>query len=90
MEEKVNHPSHYTHNGKECIVLMEEKWGKIAVVAFCLLNAFKYEYRAGYKKGNPVKQDEEKALWYRNHIDKTISKMNFLERVICKKFLFNK
>ena len=53
MSELVNHPSHYTQNGrKECIVEMEEKYGAEATAIFCLTNAYKYLYRAGSKADN--------------------------------------
>lgn len=60
----VNHPSHYKKDGKECIDVMEEKYGTLAVINFCECNAFKYRWRAGSKAGNPAEQDEAKAQWY--------------------------
>jgi hypothetical protein len=64
-EELVNHPDHYNMNGrKECIVEMEERYGAKAVAFFCLLNAYKYLYRAGNKDGNTAEQDVQKARWY--------------------------
>lgn len=62
--ELVNHPAHYLKDGKECIDVMQEKFGLIATMHFCILNAFKYRFRAGSKAGNPVTQDEAKAVWY--------------------------
>lgn len=59
----VDHPSHYTFRGRECIDEMEERFGIEAVIHFCELNAYKYEYRAPMK-GNPD-QDLEKAEWYK-------------------------
>lgn len=65
-KEAVNHPSHYA--GKfECIDVMQEIYGDSFVVAFCLLNAFKYLWRCN-SKGN-FKQDLAKARWY---IDKCL------------------
>lgn len=64
----VNHPGHYKVDGrKECIVEMEELFGKEAVAIFDLLNAYKYLYRAGLKENNPEKQDINKAKWYIKH-----------------------
>lgn len=63
-KEKVNHPAHYQKDGKECIDVMLEDFGKDAVVAFCKLNAFKYRWRAGMKEGNTAETDEAKAQWY--------------------------
>lgn len=57
----VSHPKHY--QGKmECIDAMEKEFGKTAVEWFCLLNAFKYEYRKD-KKGKHG-EDSKKRDWY--------------------------
>lgn len=69
-KEQVNHPAHYQKNGKECIEVMEEQFGPKAVYWFCVLNAFKYKWRAGYKAGNDYDQDQAKAKWYTNYADK--------------------
>lgn len=62
--EAVNHPAHYNApNRKECIVEMIEKYGLDAVLNFCELNAYKYEYRHSMKNGQ---EDLDKADWYRN------------------------
>lgn len=64
----VNHPQHYNIEGrKECIEEMLEKYGKTITGCFCLTNAYKYLYRAGYKEGNSSQQDIEKARWYFNY-----------------------
>ena len=47
----VNHPSHYATGKYECIDVMLEIFGVKAVKTFCLLNAFKYNYRSGRKDG---------------------------------------
>ena len=57
----VNHPSHYTQGGIECIDAMVAAYGKEAVEVFCLLNAFKYLWRNEHKNGE---EDLEKAIWY--------------------------
>jgi hypothetical protein len=63
--ELINHPSHYNaENRKECIVEMEEYYGAKMVAIFCLMNAYKYLYRAGMKGGNSKQQDVSKARWY--------------------------
>ena len=59
----VNHPSHYTQGGIECIQAMEAAFGKEAVATFCHLNAFKYLWRSEHKNGL---QDIDKAVWYLN------------------------
>ena len=60
-KENVNHPAHYTSGKYECIDVMQDVFGKEAVDNFCLLNAFKYIWRAGRKNG---KEDIKKAIWY--------------------------
>ena len=65
----VDHPSHYQREGrKECIVEMEEKFGRRITAIFCLTNAYKYLYRAGEKEGNSKEQDMAKAKWYFNYV----------------------
>ena len=63
-KEMVNHPSHYKNNKYECIDVMLDIFGKEKVLAFCELNAFKYQWRANFK-GTDI-QDKKKAEWYIN------------------------
>lgn len=73
MEEFVNHPDHYNLFGKqECIESMLQSYGPRVVVLFCLTNAYKYLYRAGYKEGNSASQDLDKARWYLNFVEDRI------------------
>lgn len=66
MSDNVNSPAHYTQEGrKECIEEMLEKFGAEAVMDFCKLNAYKYEYRADFKNGD---EDRYKAAWYRGFL----------------------
>ena len=75
MSEQVNHPSHYQKAGrKECIVEMEEKYGIHATVGFCLMNAYKYLYRAGDKADNSYEQDRRKAEWFIGYANKLLAK----------------
>lgn len=68
--EKVNHPQHYQRAGKkECIWQMVEDFGKQITAIFCLTNAYKYIYRAGYKEGSSWTEDIDKARWYVNFVD---------------------
>lgn len=62
-EDVVNHPSHYTHSGMECIDEMILIFGKEAVMHFCVCNAWKYRKRAIYKNGE---EDMKKSDWYMN------------------------
>ena len=59
----VNHPSHYTNGGMECIDEMIMIFGKQAVMNFCLCNVWKYRKRALHKNGQ---EDLDKADWYMN------------------------
>lgn len=59
----VNEPPHYTH-GMECIDEMILVFGKEAAMNFCLLNCWKYRYRAPYK--GDVEENMEKSRWYLN------------------------
>lgn len=76
--DKVNHPSHYQKDGKECIEVMLELYGIQAVINFCELNAFKYKWRAGLKTSESAEVDLKKAQWYadyrENLINNTIKK----------------
>ena len=62
-EDLVNHPSHYTNGGMECIDEMILIFGIEATMHFCLLNAWKYRRRALDKNGQ---QDMDKSHWYIN------------------------
>lgn len=58
----INHPKHYCREGgMECLEEMELVFGANAVRTFCLLNAWKYRYRAADKNGA---QDMAKSDWY--------------------------
>ena len=59
----VNHPSHYTNGGMECIDEMILLFGSETVKHFCLCNAWKYRRRALYKSGE---EDIKKSHWYIN------------------------
>lgn len=60
----VNHPSHYTQGGIECIDAMLSAFGSEVVKNFCLGNAFKYIFRCQNK--NNQLEDIMKANWYLN------------------------
>ena len=72
MMKNVNHPDHYNHKGKECIVEMREKYGYLMTAAFCLMNAYKYDYRCGHK-GSPI-EDIEKHDWYIKYYEDYLQK----------------
>lgn len=63
MSDMVNSPRHYNReNAIECIDEMELVFGSEATAYFCLLNCWKYRYRAGAKDNGY--QDLEKSDWY--------------------------
>lgn len=62
--DNVNHPAHYNVGGIECIDIMENVFGRDAVMNFCLCNAFKYMFRCEHKQDKY--EDIEKAVWYLN------------------------
>lgn len=71
----VNHPSHYTQGGLECIDALEAATtGLTGIEAVCTANAIKYLWR--WKQKNGV-QDLEKAQWY---INRMIVKIAELEK----------
>lgn len=61
--EEINHPDRYKSGKFECIDVMLDVFGADAVKHFCILNAFKYIWRA--KKKNGV-HDIKKSIWYLN------------------------
>lgn len=67
MNERVNHPRHYTSHasGIECIDVVE--W-----MSFNRGNAIKYIWRAGEKNRSAEIEDLEKARWY---IDREIARL---------------
>lgn len=58
----VNKPPHYNIHAMECFDEMVTIFGARDVFTYCVLNAWKYRYRAD-AKGNP-EQDNAKADWY--------------------------
>lgn len=61
--EEINHPDRYKSGKFECIDVMIDVFGTDAVKHFCILNAFKYLWRAEKKNGA---EDIKKAVWYLN------------------------
>lgn len=76
-KEQVNHPAHYQKNGRECIDVMRDQFGDKAVYWFCILNSFKYKWRAGAKIGNAYDQDLAKAKWYEDYADSLSDKESY-------------
>lgn len=80
--ESVNHPTHYQNDGKECIKVMEEDFSVSTVLAFCVLNSFKYNFRKGHKDGNSLEQDTAKAAWYDNYAKKLYKSLPLWKRIL--------
>lgn len=58
----VEHPTHYTQGGIECIdALKAATVGKTGIEAVCVANAIKYLWR--YEKKNGI-EDVKKSKWY--------------------------
>ena len=62
-KEEINHPDRYKSGKFECIDVMLDVFGADAVKHFCILNSFKYLWRAEKKNGV---EDIKKAVWYLN------------------------
>ena len=61
-DDPVNHPSHYTRGGIECIDAIKASMSPEAFRGFLQGNAMKHIWRHSFK-GKPV-EDLEKAMWY--------------------------
>ena len=62
MTDMVNHPSHYTQGGIECIdAIKAATVGKTGIEAVCVANVIKYLWRYEEKNGP---EDVKKARWY--------------------------
>ena len=71
MVDNVNHPTHYTQGGIECIeALKAATVGKTGIEAVCVANAIKYLFRYENKNGL---EDVKKAQWYINRLVQELS-----------------
>ena len=59
--DNVNHPSHYTQGGVECVDAIEAALGAERFAGYCAGNVIKYVWR--YRDKNGV-EDLKKARWY--------------------------
>jgi hypothetical protein len=70
MADNVNHPSHYTQGGIECIdALKAATAGLEGIEAVCTANAIKYLWRWKHKNGV---EDIDKAIWYLERLRKEV------------------
>lgn len=67
-KDNVNHPSHYTQGGIECIdAIKAATVGLTGIEAVCTGNAIKYLWRWKFKNGV---EDIRKAIWYLKRLSK--------------------
>lgn len=72
--DSVNHPSHYTYGGIECIdALKAATEGLDGIESFCTANAIKYLWRWKRKNGT---EDLMKAVWYINFLIQEVEQKN--------------
>ena len=82
---EISHPTHYNIPGRrECLVEMEEDYGVLTAVMYCLTSAYKYEYRAGAKQGETAEDDLSKAKWLVEYAEKLIDEKNTFDSDIQK------
>lgn len=73
------HQRYYTKGKhKECIEEMRDLTDVYTVCDFCLMNMYKYSYRAGLKTKNK-ESDLDKIAWYKEYAHKCIDKMNMFK-----------
>lgn len=70
-DDPVNHPTHYTQGGIECIDAIEAALGREGFIAFLRGQVIKYQWRLGAK--GPVAEDNAKAAWYCNKLAEVLS-----------------
>lgn len=69
------HQKYYTKGKhKECIQEMQDLTDVYTVCDFCLMNMYKYAYRAGLKTKNK-ESDLDKIAWYKEYAVKCINNM---------------
>lgn len=73
-KDNVNHPSHYTQGGIECIdAIKAATVGLTGIEAVCTGNAIKYMWRWKFKNGA---EDIRKAMWYLEKLLKEVESEN--------------
>lgn len=76
MNDKINHPSHYTTGKVECIDAIESATVNLnGIEAVCTANAIKYLWRWRQKNGI---EDLKKARWYINKLIADIEEQEML------------
>lgn len=70
MNDAVNHPSHYTQGGIECIEAIESALTPDEFVGFLKGQVLKYTWRSGHK--DDIVQDTAKGIWYAQRLIKFV------------------
>ena len=71
MQDAVNHPSHYTQGGIECIEAIEAAMTPEELRGYLKGNVIKYVWRSNHK--GSLLQDLEKARWYLDRLIGNVS-----------------
>ena len=70
----VNHPSHYTQGGIECIRAIEASMSAEEFQGYCKGNAMKYLWR--YRNKGKALEDLEKSEFYLHELHESIKKID--------------
>lgn len=73
----VNHPSHYTQGGIECIDAIESALGEEGFISFLQGQVIKYAWRCRIKAGV---EDVRKGIWYANRLVETMKRKDEREK----------
>ena len=70
MKDQIDHPSHYTHGGVECIDAIRAALGREGFIAFLRGQVIRYQWRIGHKENDA--QDAGKARWYAAKLEEVL------------------
>ena len=86
MSDSVNHPSHYTSGGVECIEAIESSMTLEAFKGYLKGNCIKYLYR--YEKKQNRSEDLKKCRWYLEKLISIVEECE-VEAVLANEFFNN-
>lgn len=86
MSDSVNHPSHYTSGGVECIDAIESSMTLEAFKGYLKGNCIKYLYR--YEKKQNRSEDLKKCKWYLEKLISIVEKCE-VEAALANEFFNN-
>lgn len=66
----VNHPSHYTQGGIECIEAIKASMTHVEFLGYLKGNVMKYLWR--YENKNNPREDIQKAIWYLTRLEEEL------------------